>query len=303
MAQPGQTRIARHFAALPDPRVERTKEQRLLDLSSLALCAVVCGANSWVAIAAVGRAKEAWRRTFLALPGGIPSHDPFGRVLALLDPAAFGHCLLAWAQALAPSSAISHTERVRALDGKTLRGAQDRTSGTAALHLVSAWASEAGLVLGQVAVDAKSNEITAIPELLRLLALAGGTVTLDAMGCQTAIAAQVIAQEGDDVLALQDNHAPLPAEGQWPFAAARADGFANYAPADYDYARTRDKDHGRLESRRQWPLDDAALLAYLDPSGAWAGLGGIGLVATERHGEESVSSETRYYLLSTRNCP
>lgn len=300
MGEPAQTSITRHFAGVLDPRVERTKEHRLLDIITIALCAVVCGADSWVAVETFGRAKAAWLRTFLALPGGIPSHDTFGRVFALLDPTAFGRCFLAWAQAIAPDRAAPHTECLRALDGKTLRGSQDRVTGQAALHLVSAWAAEAGLVLGQVAVDDKSNEITALPALLRLLDLEGCTVTIDAMGCQTPIAAQIIAQDGDYVLALKDNHATLHAEVQWTFAAARADGFAGYAPADYDYARTVDKDHGRLEIRRHWTLYDPALLAYLDPAGAWAGLRGIGLVETERHCNEVVSSEARYYLLSTR---
>lgn len=260
MGERGQTSITRHFAGLPDPRVERTKAHRLLDIITIALCAVVCGADSWVAIEAFGRAKEAWLRTFLPLPGGIPSHDTFGRGFALLDPVAFGRCFLAWTQAIGPAGAAPPTERLRALDGKTLRGSQDRATGHAALHLVSAWASEAGLVLGQVAVDGKSTAITALPALLRLLDLEGCTVTMDAMGCQTTIAAQIVAQDGDYVLALKDNHATLQAEVQWTFAAARADGFADDAPADYDYACTVDKAHGRLEIRRHWTLYDSALL-------------------------------------------
>ena len=241
-----------------------------------------------------GRAKEPWLRTFLALPNGIPSHDPFGRVFARLDPEAFGRCFVSWVQAVAPET-LGH---LRAVDGKTWRGSHDRPNGQAPLHLVSAWAAASGLVLGQVAVDDKSNEITAIPRLLRLLALEGYLVTIDAMGCQTAIAAQIVEQGGDDVLALKDNQPTLHEEVQHTFAQARVDGFAVYPPGTHDNARTVDHDNGRLEIRRHWTLHDPELIAHLDPQGRWAKLRGVGLVEAERQVGETVTVEQRYYLLS-----
>lgn len=195
-----ETSVSRHFAGLTDPRIERAKEHRLLDIMTITLCAVLCGADDWVAVETFGRAKEAWLRSFLALPSGIPSHDTFGRVFARLEPTEFRTCFMAWVQAV-PGVAL--TDGVIAIDGKTLRRSHDRERGQAALHLVSAWASASGLVLGQVATDQKSNEITAIPALLRLLALEGSTVTIDAMGCQTTIAAQIVAQGADYVLTLK----------------------------------------------------------------------------------------------------
>ncbi|HEX5501791.1 MAG TPA: ISAs1 family transposase [Thermomicrobiales bacterium] len=298
MAEPVATSITRHFASLPDPRVARTKDPLLLDILTIALCAVLCGAANWVAVATVGRAKEPWLRTFPALPRGIPSHDPCGRVFARLDPGAFGRRFLAWAQAVAPGCAAPAAPRLRAVDGQTLRGARDGAAGRAALHLVRAWAAECRLVLGQLAVDGKSNEITAIPALLALRDLAGGTVTIDAMGGQTAIAQQVAAQGGDDVLALKEHRPTLHADVRQAFAEARADGFAAFAPAHRDYARTVDKGHGRLEIRRHWPWHDPELIAYLDPAGAWANLRGVGLVEAERHLGEAVAIEQRDYLLS-----
>ncbi len=291
-AQP--TSISAHFASLPDPRVERTKEHRLVDILTVGLCAVICGADGWTDMETFGRAREPWLRTFLALPGGIPSHDTFGRLFARLDPEAFGRCFVAWVQAVAPET----RHHLVAVDGKTLRGSHDRAHGQAPLHLVSAWAAASGLVLGQVAVDDKSNEITAIPLLLHLLDLAGCTVTIDAMGCQTAIAAQIVEQGGDYVLALKDNQPTLHDEVRHTFAQARADGFAVYPPGTHDYARTVDRDHGRLEIRRHWTLHDPELLAHLDPEGRWAQLRGIGLVEAERHVGETVSVEQRCYLLS-----
>ena len=291
-AQP--TSISAHFAELPDPRVERTKEHRLVDILAIGLCAVICGADGWTAMETFGCAQESWLRTFLALPSGIPSHDTFRRVFGRSDPDAFGRCFVAWVQAVAPET----RQHLVAVDGKTLRGSHDRPNGRAPLHLVSAWAAASGLVLGPVAVDDKSNEITAIPVLLRLLDLAGCTVTIDAMGCQTASAAQIVEQGGDYVLALKDNQPTLHEEVRHTFAQARADGFAVYAPADYDHARTVDSDHGRVEIRRHWTLHDPELLAQLDPEGRWAQLRGIGLVEAERQVGETVTVEQRHYLLS-----
>jgi predicted transposase YbfD/YdcC len=295
MAEPHSTSIGAYFAPLTDPRADRGQAHLLLDLVTVALCAVLCGADGWVAVETFGRAKEGWLRTFLALPGGIPSHDTFGRVFARLDPAEFQHCFLNWVRAVVPDTA----GQVVALDGKALRRSHDRANGKAALHMVSAWACGSGLVLGQMAVDDKSNEIVAIPALLRLLALEGATVTIDAMGCQTAIAAQIVARGADYALALKDNHPTLHAEVADAFAHARATAFADYAPADHDHWATIEQDHGRLEKRRHWTLRDPDLIAYLNRGDAWVGLRAIGLVERERRVGTTVSVETRHYLLST----
>jgi len=291
-AQP--TSISVHFGALPDPRVERTRAHLLIDILTIGLCAVLCGGEGWADMATFGQAREPWLRTFLALPGGIPSHDTFGRVFAALDPDAFGAAFAAWARAAGPPP----DGEVVAIDGKTLRRSQDRANGRAALHLVSAWADASGLVLGQVAVDDKANEIVAIPHLLRLLDICGCTVTTDAMGCQAAIARQIVEQGGDYVLALKDNHPTLHDDVRASFAAARATGFAGLAPAHHSAARAVEKDHGRLEIRRAWVISDPALLAYLDEAGRWAGLRGIGLVEAERRIGDRRSVEVRHFLLS-----
>jgi predicted transposase YbfD/YdcC len=286
-----ETSISRHFAEVTDPRLDRTKEHRLVEIVTIALCAVLCGADDWVAIALFGRTKQTWLRTFLALPGGIPSHDTFGRVFARLDPTEFRACFLAWVRAITGAEVA---DGVVAIDGKTARRSHDRGRGKAALHLVSAWASANSLVLGQVATDQKSNEITAIPALVRLLALEGCTVTIDAMGCQTAIAAQMVEQGADYVLALKDNHPTLLERVRLAFADARAAGAAGVL----DAARTLDKGHGRIEQRRCWALGDPEYLAYLDPTGAWAGLRSVVLIESERRLGDEVTVEPRYYLSS-----
>ncbi len=280
------------FASLPDPRVERTKRHALLDIVTIALCAVICGADNWVEIERFGQTKEAWLRSFLALPHGIPSHDTFGRVFARLDPEAFERCFLEWVQAVVGAPGA----QVVAVDGKTLRRSHDRGSGKAALHLVSAWATANHLILGQVATEAKSNEITAIPLLLGALDLTDATVTIDAMGCQTAIAQQLIDQGATYVLALKDNQPILAEEVRATFALARATGFADLAATDHAECRTIVKGHGRLEIRHYWTISDPAILAYLNPTGAWAGLRSIGMVEAERRVGQKVSVETRYYL-------
>src|SRR5919202_1033065 len=220
--------IRTHFAPLTDPRVERTKRHHLLDIIVIAICAVICGADGWVDVEEFGKAKLAWFRTFLALPNGIPSHDTFGRVFAALDPEQFQQCFLAWVRAVASLSA----GQVVALDGKTVRRSHDRTNGKAAIHMVSAWASANRLVLRQLKEHAKSNEITALPALLQLLALKGCIVTIDAMGCQTAIAQTIIAQGGDYVLALKANHPTLHEAVATYFATARARGFREVPHGD-----------------------------------------------------------------------
>jgi len=286
--------VRSYFTELPDPRVERSKRHGLLDIVTIALCAVICGADSWVEIAQFGRMKEAWLRRFLPLPNGIPCHDTFGRVFARLDPEAFERCFLAWIQAVVGAPGA----QVVAVDGKTLRRSHDRGTGKAALHLVSAWATANHLVLGQVATETKSNEITAIPLLLAALDLHDCTVTIDAMGCQTAIAKQIIDQGGDYVLALKDNQPTLAAAVTDTFALARQTAFADLAATDHADLRTVDKDHGRLEVRHYWTISDPATLAYLDPTGAWAGLRSIGMVESQRRVGEKTSGEARYYLAS-----
>jgi predicted transposase YbfD/YdcC len=291
-AQP--TSISLHFGALPDPRVERTRAHLLIDILTIGLCAILCGGEGWTDMATFGRAREGWLRTFLALPNGIPSHDTFGRVFAALDPAAFEAAFAGWVRAVAPQTAA----RARAVDGKTLRRSHDRARGKAALHLVSAWADASGLVLGQVAVDSKANEIVAIPHLLALLDLRGCTVTIDAMGCQVAIARQIVEQGGDYILALKDNHPTLHDDVRAIFAEARRTDFAPLAPAHHDHAGAVDKGHGRLELRRAWVISDPEIIAFLDEAGRWAGLRAIGLIEAERRVGAQREVERRHYLLS-----
>jgi predicted transposase YbfD/YdcC len=288
------TSISEHFAALTDPRVERCKVHPLVEIVTIALCGVICGADDWVAIEAFGQEKEAWLRTFLRLPGGIPSHDTFGRVFARLDPNEFRQCFLAWVRAVVGEVGA----QVVAVDGKTLRGSRDRSAGKEALHLVSAWATASGLVLGQVATDAKSNEITAIPTLLRLLALEGATVTIDAMGCQTAIAAQIMEQGADYVLALKDNHPALRDRVRLAFADARRAAGTPLPLADVAPAETHDRAHGRAEARRCLAIGDPQYLAYIDPDGRWPNLRSVVLIESVRRVGDTVTTEDRHYLAS-----
>lgn len=278
-----------HFGELPDPRIDRGKRHSLLDVVTIALCAVLCGADTWVDVAEFGRSKEAWLRTFLTLPKGIPSHDTFGRVFAALDPTAFEGAFLGWVQALVGAT----TGQVVAIDGKTLRRSHDRINGKGPLHLVSAWASANHLVLGQVAVDAKSHEITAIPALLDALAVAGGIVTIDAMGCQKEIAAKILAREADYVLAVKDNQPTLHELLGFQFGRMREPGYVGPAPTTHE---TVEKHHGRLELRRCWATDDPAVITWLDPKRAWPGLRSVVAIEAERRLPGKTEREIRSFL-------
>jgi len=297
------TSISEHFATLTDPRAERGKEHLLVDILTITLSAVICGADDWVAVATFGKTKAAWLRTFLALPHGIPSHDTFGRVFRLLDPEELRRCFFAWVRAVLGESVEGNADgqvgpQVVAVDGKTLRRSHDRRSGKAALHLVSAWATESGLVVGQVATDAKSNEITAIPMLLRLLALEGATVTIDAMGCQTAIAQQIVEQGADYVLALKDNHEKLHARVRRAFRDADAAVGTSLRLGDVPTHTTVEKGHGRIERRRCRAIGDPEYLAFIDPDGAWPHLQSVVCIESTRRIGDAVSTEARHYLSS-----
>lgn len=290
MEQKPSLDLETYFAGVEDPRVERTKRHKLLDIFIIAICGTICGAEGWVEIEEFGKEKEAWLKTILELPNGIPSHDTFGRVFARIDPVKFEACFFQWVQSI--SETITG---VIALDGKMLRRSHDQSTGKSALHMVSAWSAENRLVLAQVAVEKKSNEIIAIPLLLEQLSLSGCIVTLDAMGTQVKIAAQIIDQEGDYVLALKGNQGTLSKEVQETFDLAQADQFAHVQHAFYE---TVEKGHGRLEIRRHWIIDDPEHITYLNKKGAWKGLKGIGMVQSERHIGQNVTKETRYYILS-----
>ncbi len=283
--------ITQHFATVTDPRVERTKQHQLLDLITIAICAVICGADTWVDVEQFGHDKLVWLKTFLALPNGIPSHDTFGDVFARLDPAEFERSFLAWVQAIAE---LTHGEII-AIDGKRLRRSHDHTRGKHAIHMVSAWASTNHLVLAQVKVDEKSNEITAIPELLNVLALSGCMVTIDAMGCQSDIAELIVTKGADYMLALKGNHGHLLADVTDIFQTAHA---AHFKDVPYDYAKTTDKNHGRVEIRRCWTIADPRELQYLRDRTAWLHLRTLVMVQAERRVGRTITRETRYYLSS-----
>lgn len=278
----------RAFADLEDPRMERTRKHSLSDILTLAICAVICGADGWVQIAQFARAKIKWFKTFLDLPNGIPSHDTFGRVFAKLDPQAFEQCFLMWVSDLATAS----QGRLVAVDGKTIRRSLDSANGKAAIHMVSAWSQANHLVLGQLATDAKSNEITAIPKLLKLLDLQGAVVTIDAAGCQKKIARQIVDQGGQYILQLKGNQGGLHAETVELFDHCLRDDCHGIA---YTTAQTTNGGHGRIEQRRIWATSDVKWFAERDK---WKGLGSLIRIESRRTINGETSCEYRYYITS-----
>lgn len=280
--------LVTQLSRVEDPRSDKNKLYPLDEVLLLCICAVASGADGWESIADFGREKLAWLRGFLPFAQGIPSPDCLGWVMARLPRRAFQEAFVAWTQSVAQLTG----GEVVAIDGKTLRRSHDRRNGQRAVHMVSAWANANRLSLGQVATEEKSNEIKAIPELLDLLELKGCIVSIDAMGCQTAIAERIVAQGADYVLAVKDNQPELHEAVKDYFETARANEFA-HVPVD-TYEET-DAGHGRCEVRRCRVVEDLSTLP--DPS-RWAGLRSIAMVESERHEGDRVSHETRYYLTS-----
>ncbi len=289
--------LRQRFAALQDPRVERTKLHQLLDIITIAICAVICGADDWSEIELFGHAKEAFFKSFLPLPNGIPSHDTFNRVFARLNPEQFQKCFLEWVQELvrASSGQVKGVKGVVAIDGKRVCGSRDTPNGKGAIQMVSAWAQDNGMVLGQMKVDDKSNEITAIPALLQLLDLEGCIVTIDAMGCQKEIATAITEGGGDYVLALKANHSALHQDVITTFSEGMDTQFKGISHQTYE---TVEKGHGRIERRRYYLVDDPLYMRYLDQQEKWLGLCSIGMVEAEREIDAVTSKERRYYLCS-----
>lgn len=283
--------IQHAFADLEDPRVMGRTAHKLVDMIVIAVCATICGAEGWVEVEMFGEAKEQWLRQFLDLPNGIPSHDTFGRVFSQLDAAAFQRNFNRWVK-----NVFTVTQgEVIAIDGKTVRRSYDRSIGKDAIHMVSAWAQHNGIVLGQVRTDEKSNEITAIPELLAQLYVKGCIVTLDAMGCQKAIARTIVERGADYVLPVKSNQGHLKTDLQDWFDYAQQ---THFEKTPHTYAQTVNKGHGRIEVRECWAIDDPLAFEYVRHYEGWTNLRSIALVRRERRIGEQVSVETQLYISS-----
>lgn len=276
-----------HLGEVADPRMLRTQRHELLDILAVALCAVIGGADHWTEVVEFGESKRAWFATFLKLPHGIASHDTFARVFRLIDTDALERVCHEWLASL-----VGRVAGVVAIDGKSVRGSRDGKRHP--LHIVSAWASEHGLLLGQVRTADKSNEITAIPELLKLLSIEGCIVTIDAMGCQKAIAKDIITSQADYVLSLKTNHRHLCLGVAAWFDKGLTDGFGRHACSHY--LEPAQGGHGRIEQREHWLLEVPEHLKRATK--AWEGLQTIAMVRRQRQTGDKTSSEASYYLSS-----
>lgn len=277
-----------HFANLEDPRIDRNLKHNLMDIIAMAICAVIANANDWNEIETWGLCKKDWLKTFLELPNGIPSHDTFNRFFSAVDPQQFMQCFTSWIHAIH----VTIEGTVVAIDGKRLRRSYDDRFGKSALHLVSAWAADLHVTLGQVKTADKSNEITAIPQLLDLLCIKGCIVTIDAMGCQKEIAAKIIDKSADYVLALKGNHGDLLDDVKTFFDDAEK---SNFKEVKCDVFRTLEKDHGRIEKRT---FVSTSQIKWLNQKDDWRSLRSIAMIIAERQKNGEKSIERRYYITS-----
>ena len=280
--------IEAHFSKVSDLRVERTKEHKLI---AIAICAVICGAEGWVDMELFGKSKLPWLKTFLELPNGIPSHDTFGRVFARMDAQQFQLAFYEWVWAvndILPGQIIN-------IDGKQLRGSKDKVLGKRAIYMVSAWAEANELVLGQRKVDEKSNEITAIPELLKILTLSGCIVTIDAIGTQTHIAKSIVEGEADYVLSVKENQGHLYEDIAVLFGVDQAQ---NFKYASLEYAQTTNKDHGRIEVRECWSTSNPDYLNLIRDRENWLGLKSVAMVLATRIIDGKETKKVRFYISS-----
>jgi predicted transposase YbfD/YdcC len=275
----------KHLDCIKDPRGPNTRHL-LHDIFLIAICALISGADSWTQVAEYGRSKLDWFKEFLELPNGIPSHDTFGRLFAKLDPKGFHDFFIRWVRELSESL----QGKTVAIDGKTLRGSHDRAKGTSAIHLVSAWVSDIRLVLGQLKTDDKSNEITAIPELIKTLALQGAIVTIDAMGCQKKITQTIIDAAADYVIQVKDNQKRLHED--------IALFFQEPANGPFDTFETVDGEHGRIETRRYFTSNE---IGWLPGKNEWSGLNTICMAVREREVNGKTSTEASYFISSLEN--
>jgi predicted transposase YbfD/YdcC len=285
MANSPGSRFFKNLDCIEDPR-HHNRRHLLSDMLLVALCAIICGADSWTQVAEYGRSKQTWFKEFLQLPNGIPSHDTFGRLFARINPEGFRNFFSRWVQDLSESL----MGKTVAIDGKTLRRSHDRINGKSAIHMVSAWASDICLVLGQLKTDDKSNEITAIPELIKMLALQGAIVTIDAMGCQKKITQTIIEEKADYVIQVKDNQQRLHED--------IALFFQDPANGPFETLETLDGEHGRVETRRYDTTDD---IHWLQGKHNWAGMKTICRTTRERDVNGNTSIESAYFISSLDN--
>jgi predicted transposase YbfD/YdcC len=285
MTQSPDSPFLKHLHCIKDPRRHNTRHL-LHDILLIALCAIISGAESWTQVTEYGRSKLEWFKQFLELPNGIPSHDTFGRLFAKIDPKGFNEFFTRWVQEFCESL----KGKTVAIDGKTLRGSHDRTNGRSAIHMVSAWATNIGLVLGQLKTDAKSNEITAIPELIKALSLEGAIVTIDAMGCQKKITKTIIESGADYVIQVKDNQETLH-ENIALF-------FQEPANGPFESIDTLDGEHGRIENRHYFSTDD---ISWLQGKENWTGIKTICMVIRKRDINGQISTEASYFISSLEN--